>query len=226
MFKHCSMRSILFNPYHFLWSLALAKQHCPGAQVSSCSPKTVGTSPPCPRGEEGEPWAVWAELSCAGLEVRGWATIHPIYLQRHRQKDSPDDWDGEWWWMRDQFSSLLWSLYLEENSCLKLKSYSHKANAANLVFNQPMPIFPVPAPVPKMDLATICSLGHRTRCWDNMSFPPKCISNSCSHFSEPDLTTGLLESKIITLGVGLAFYYYIIEFGVVILHRILQASPT
>lgn len=31
--------------------------------------------------------------------------------------------------MRDQFSSWLWSPYLEENSCLQLKSYSHKADA-------------------------------------------------------------------------------------------------
>lgn len=58
-----------------------------------------------------------------------------------------------------------------------------------------------------------------------MSFPLKQISNSYSDFHEQDLTTGLLESKIITLGVGLAFCYYIIEFGVVIFHHSLQASP-
>lgn len=53
MFKHCSMRSILFNPSPCLWSLALAKQHYAGAQVSNCSPNTVGTNPLCSRGEEG-----------------------------------------------------------------------------------------------------------------------------------------------------------------------------
>lgn len=32
------------------------------------------------------------ELSCAELKVREWATIHLIYLHRHRQKESSDDW--------------------------------------------------------------------------------------------------------------------------------------
>lgn len=94
----------------------------------------------------------------------------------------------------------------------------------SLVFNQLIPIFLALIPVPKMDLVTICSLGQKTR-WDSMSFPLKWVSNSLSDFSEQDLTTGLLESKIITLGVGLAFYHHIIEFGVVIFHHSLQASP-
>lgn len=54
MFKRCSMRSILFNPSPCLWSLALARQRYPGAQVSNCSPNTVGTNPLCSGGEESE----------------------------------------------------------------------------------------------------------------------------------------------------------------------------
>lgn len=89
MFKRCSMRSILFNPSPCLWSLALARQHYPGAQVSNCSPNTVGTNPLCSGGEESETGAgwdrssvSWAELNSTGLKVRGCAIIHSIYFRK------------------------------------------------------------------------------------------------------------------------------------------------
>lgn len=117
--------------------------------------------------------------------------------------------------MLKQFPTLLLIIWMKTNFHPSSGLYMYKKTLvyswspvatrkihSSLVFRQLMTNFPASS--------AQHGLGHHlfpdTQYWDNMSLLLKCVSNFCSDFNEPELTTSLLKSKFITLEVdGLSF---------------------